>query len=170
MDQVELIRGELDEIVKAVIGPGTVAGGDQAKEEDEKKPFESKGFFMEIAKAEEQLVTGVVLQPEVVDAQGDIMSADVIKEAAYSFLGRFGQSTKLGLQHNSFKNKERRFALAESYVAPIDFVLGTRPVKTGSWIMTWRILDAKLWKQVKDGKITGFSIGGRARAENLKKS
>jgi len=130
--------------------------------EDEQNPVE-KSITVAIAKAneDEQTVTGVVLQPEVVDGQGDIMSADVIKEAAYNFLANFNVKTKLGLQHSTFP--KGKLALVESYLAPMNFVLGNKTVKQGSWIMTVKVLDAALWKKVKDGKITGFSIGGRAK-------
>jgi len=117
------------------------------------------------ASDEEQTVSGVVLQPEVVDAQGDIMSADVIKKAAYLFLMNFNKSTKLGLQHSTFP--KGKLALVESYVAPNGIVLGTKSVRQGSWIMTVKVLDGAVWKRVKDGKITGFSIGGKATVVKL---
>lgn len=128
-------------------------------------------IFVPIAKAndEEQTVTGIVLQPETVDAHGDIYSHEVVKQAAYGFLSRYNASKKLGKQHKDFKNWKNRFALVESYVAPIDFVLETKSVKAGSWIMTVKVLNSEDWKLVKEGKLTGFSIGGRARAVYLKK-
>lgn len=133
--------------------------------DDEQKGVKKSSFAFtaQIAKAndEEQTVTGVVLQPEVVDGQGDIMSADVIKETAYAFLARYNQKTKLGLQHSTFP--KGKMVLVESYLAPMDFVLGSKTVKAGSWIMTVKVLDKKLWAKVKDGKITGFSIGGKAK-------
>jgi hypothetical protein len=33
--------------------------------------------------------------------------------------------------------------------------------------MTVKVLDADIWKKVKDGKIGGFSIGGRAKVVKL---
>lgn len=125
--------------------------------------------FVEIAKAndEEQTVSGIVLKPEVTDAQGDIYSAEVIRESAFDFLANYNKSTKLGHQHKDFKNWAARFALVESYVAPCDFVLGDKTVKMGSWVMTVKVLDSKIWKMVKDGKITGFSIGGKATVQKL---
>lgn len=130
-------------------------------ENDEQSSVE-KRISVEILKAsdEEQTVTGIVLQPEVVDAQGDVMSAAVIKQTAYNFLQNFNRSTKLGLQHATFP--KGKLALVESYIAPSGIVLGAKTVRQGAWIMTVKVLDAKIWKQVKDGKITGFSIGGRA--------
>jgi len=123
---------------------------------------EEFSIFVPIAKAnkEEHTVTGVVLQPEVTDAQGDIMSANVIKQAAHDFLSKYNKKTELGFMHKSFK---RRFELLESYVAPMDFVLKSAVIKAGSWIVTVRVKETKVWKMIKDGNITGFSIGGKAK-------
>lgn len=133
------------------------------------KAAEGMSVFIPIAKAieEEQTVSGVVLKPETTDAQGDIYSADVIREAAFKFLANYNKDTKLGHQHKDFKNWRARFALVESYVAPHDFVLGDTIVTTGSWVMTVKVLDSKIWEMVKAGKITGFSIGGKARVQKL---
>jgi hypothetical protein len=135
------------------------------------KAAEPANVFVEIAKAsdEQQTVTGIVLQPEVTDAQGDIYDANVIQAAAFDFLANYNKASKLGHQHNDFKNWEGRFALVESYLAPMDFALGTKLVKAGSWVMTVKVLDSKIWKLVKDGKITGFSIGGKATVQKLTK-
>lgn len=144
-----------------------------AKSEDEECKCDTteKSITVEIAKAsdEEQTVTGVVLQPETTDAQGDIYSADVIKEAAYNFLANYNESTKLGRQHKDFKNWQGRFALVESYLAPMEFAIKNRLIKAGSWIITVKVLDSKVWKAIKDGNITGFSIGGKAKVKQLSK-
>lgn len=167
--------GLTDEQIRAAIDQGArdrfgepEEGSESAAEVDdgEQKPVE-KQITVSIAKAndEQQTVTGVVLQPETVDGQGDIMSSDVIRETAYKFLANFNRTTKLGLQHSSFP--KGKLALVESYVAPISFVLGSKTVKEGSWLMTVKVLDKKLWKKVKDGQITGFSIGGRAKVVSV---
>lgn len=156
MDASEVEPPELED-------PSEEASEDAAEGDDDEQKGVKKSITVAIAKAneEEQTVTGVVLQPEVVDGQGDIMSSDVIKETAYNFLANFNAKTKLGLQHSTFP--KGKLALVESYLAPMNFVLGSKTVKQGSWIMTVKVLDSALWKKVKDGKITGFSIGGRAK-------
>lgn len=131
------------------------------KGEDEGETV-AKSFFVPILKAvkDKQTITGVVLQPEITDGQGDIMSADVIEEAAETFLSQFNKATKLGLLHKDFK---KNFELLQSFTAPHDLVIGGKTVKQGSWIIKVRVISASIWKQVKDGKLTGFSIGGKAR-------
>lgn len=159
----------------ALLTKGTIASDSLAsggKKAPAKMPDESvrKNIFVDISKAndEQQTVTGVVLQPETIDAHGDIYSAEVVRDAAYKYLANYNRRTKLGRQHKDFKNWTERFALVESYLAPVDLVIGSKTVKAGSWIMTVKVLDAKVWKAVKDGEITGFSIGGKAKVQSLK--
>ncbi len=135
-------------------------------EDDEAKDV-AKRIFVPILKADEQIVTGVVLVPEVVDGQGDIYSAEVIRKAAHEFLAAFNKRTKLGLLHEQFN---KRFELLESYLAPGDLVINNRAVKMGSWVITVKVKDGKIWKQVKDGKLRGFSVGGKARVVKLNPS
>lgn len=138
-----------------------------AKDENDTDVTEvTKSLFVEFTKAnnEDQTVTGVVLQPEEVDAHGDIMSADVIKNAAHTFLAKFNRATKLGLMHKDFT---KNFELLESYLTPQSLTIASKVVKEGSWVITVKVKDAKIWKQVKEGKITGFSIGGKARVKKL---
>ena len=113
---------------------------------------------------EQQIVSGVVLEPEQVDLQGDIYDADVISKAAYKFLSQYNKSTELGYMHSEFN---KNFELYESYLAPVDFLMGEQFVKKGSWIMTVKVNDADIWESVKKGNIAGFSIGGKARVLNL---
>lgn len=142
-------------------------------EKDKKKlttvpPMESveKRLFIPITKAdsEEQTITGVVLRPEVVDAQGDIISKDVIRKAAHKFLSGFNLGTKLGLMHKDFK---KRFELYESFIVPMDMVIADKIVPEGSWVIVVHVLDKTIWEQVKTGKLTGFSIGGKAKVNKV---
>ena len=166
----------LEEDEEKTIGVGALSGGGKLNparglpggsgiKETEDQVSISK-FMVPILKAERQLVTGVVLEPETVDAHGDVIGADVIEDAAHKFLAKFNNGTKLGTQHSIFKGGQ--YALCESYIAPIEMALGNRTIKQGSWIMTWKVLDSKLWKKIKDGEITGFSIGGKAKVVPLK--
>ena len=111
---------------------------------------------------EERIVTGIVLEPEEVDAQGDIVSEEAIKEAAYRFLAKFNKDTELGFMHKAFG--DLGMSLVESWIARQDTEMGGNPVKKGSWVMSVRIdKNDALWEKVKEGKISGFSIGGVAR-------
>jgi hypothetical protein len=140
----------------------------QAKADEEMETHEvQKSIYVPLIKAnnEEQTVTGIVLQPEVVDAQGDIMDKAVIKKAAHTFVAKYNKATKLGLMHKYFGKQQ--FELLESWIAPHDVVINNMTVKEGSWIMTVKVTDAKVWKLVKEGKLKGFSIGGKAKVQKL---
>ena len=126
-----------------------------AVEKDE--PFR---FFVEVSKStEEQTVTGVVLQPEITDAQGDIISEEVIRDAAHDFLSKFNKKTELGYMHESF---DKDFELFESWISPVEFVLKSKIIKKGSWLVTVKVNDSDVWEMIEDGEITGFSISGIA--------
>jgi len=107
---------------------------------------------------DERFVLGVVLEPEVVDAQGDIYSAEEIRKAAHLFMEDF---QGLGLQHRDRVNGDVK--ILESYLAPEDIVVGETALKKGTWVFGVRVLSDELWQMVKDGELTGFSIGGSAR-------
>lgn len=115
-------------------------------------------LLVKAEKEDERIVYGVVLEPEVVDKQDDVVSAEEIRSAAYKFMEDFGV---LGLQHEEAING--RVKLLESFIAPTTFKVGKDTIKKGSWVMAERIIDDELWAAVKAGDITGFSIGGAAR-------
>lgn len=114
------------------------------------------GEFL-IAKAEEErFVYGIVLEPETVDAQKDIYSASEVRTAAHKFMSEF---QNIGIQHTELAKQVR---ILESFLAPADFSVGERVVKAGTWLLAVRVLSDALWKDIKAGQFTGFSIGGSA--------
>ena len=125
-----------------------------------------KSLYADILKAnaEEQTVTGVVLEPETTDAQNDIYDSQVIRNAAHDFCSNHNVNSKLGFMHKDFK---RDFELYESWLAPQEVTVADKIVKAGSWIITVKVNDPAVWKMVKEGKIKGFSIGGKAKVKKL---
>lgn len=123
-------------------------------------PFDHVEIRKSADGTEKRLVTGIVLEPDVVDAQNDYISADAIEEAAHNFLREYNKSTEMGLMHNAFG--DIGIELVECSIAPIDFTLGNKPVKKGSWLVTVHVTDDKRWEEVKTGKLNGFSVGGVA--------
>jgi DNA adenine methylase len=139
------------------IAPWTVAdeleeGGDRAAVTLETR------FLKAEARGDERYVLGIVLEPETVDAQADIYSADEIRKAAHRFLEEFGG---LGLMHKLRVNDKVK--VVESYLAPVDLPIGELIVKQGTWMLGVHVLDDALWSAIKAGQLTGFSIGGTAR-------
>lgn len=126
-----------------------------------------KTFVGEIKKQddEKRLVYGVVLEPNVVDSQNDFERAEDIEEAAHQFMR---DSQRIYRQHQD----QTEVQVVQSYIAPLDFNLGEGPgshVTKGSWVMAVYIPDARedIWQQVKRGDLTGFSIRGFARRDQV---
>jgi len=111
-----------------------------------------------VQKAEEQIVCGIVYEPDEVDAQGDTADAEEIRKAAYQFMEEV-QAFKVNHEGRPVKAR-----VLESYVAPDDLTIAGHRVKKGSWLLTTRILDKNVWEDIKSGKLTGYSMAGYAMA------
>ncbi len=137
-------------------GPGTLV---PAVDQPKKKPH-----HLSVVKAEtdgdEHIVFGIVLEPDVVDAQKDVYSAAEVRDAAHRYMAEFQNR---GLMHKELVNSQ--VDLLESYLAPAAFSIGDQSVKKGTWLMAMRVKDAKLWGECKKGNLTGFSIGGSANRQ-----
>lgn len=103
------------------------------------------------------LVYGVVLNPGISDSQQDEVSATEIEKAAHEYLIT---SRKNDVQHTELDAPE--VDVVESYVAPHDLVVAGKPVIKGAWVMGVEIRDPQIKADVRESRITGFSIGGSA--------
>lgn len=110
------------------------------------------------ASGEQRFVLGIVLEPETVDSQGDIYSADEVRLAAHVWMEDF---QNLGHQHRVLVNSGVH--PVESYIAPVDMNVGGQMVKSGTWLLGVHVVNDAIWDQVKTGQLTGFSIGGYAQ-------
>jgi hypothetical protein len=106
---------------------------------------------------EERTVLGVVLVPDDVDSQGDTYSKDEVRQTAHLYMTDY---RNIGLQHKALIN--RVVKLVESYLAPVDFIVAGTKIVEGTWMMKTRIEDDELWKKIKQGELTGYSIAGFA--------
>lgn len=130
--------------------------------ESEEKILTTKFFPVEKANEELRLVTGIVLEPEVTDGQGDIYDEEEIRKAAHKFMADYlGQGN--GVMHKSYGSAALR--IVESYIAPVDFQLEGGEVKKGTWMMSTIVKDDTLWAAIKKGEITGYSIRGLSNAK-----
>jgi len=118
-----------------------------------------------IAKAddEQQLVYGVVYEPGVEDTHGDFMEASDIEKAAHGFMKSY---QNIDTQHNFEAGAGE---LVESYVAPADFQVGEATITKGSWVIVTKATE-EIWKSIKDGDITGYSMAGMAETKEIAKS
>lgn len=154
------IKGRLSKVVEKV--KKNFAVPQNIDEEDGEKVEKVEAEFR-ILKADEKkealdehTVLGEVLVPEEVDAQKDIYSADEIKKTAWKFMEQY---QNFGFMH---KQLVQNIKVLESYLAPVDFEINGVKIKKGTWLVRVRVLDSAIWKDIKSGKLTGFSIGGTA--------
>ena len=141
---------------------------EETEEADESKV--SKSLYCEFVQKdiELRLVTGILLIPEVVDLQGDIISEEDIRMIAHNFMADYrANSNDIGEQH-LVKNED--IVLAESWLVPHDMTLEGREVIKGTWIATVKVIDDAVWKKVKEGEYTGFSIAGLLPVEDLEEA
>ena len=109
--------------------------------------------------APRRITLGVVLEPDSTDLQGDVMKAEDVELSAHAWME---QSQTAGRAHAEVVKGAK---VVESYIAPCDFVVkcadGTEEtVLKGSWVLGMRWPE-KVWKQIEDGTLTGYSVGGR---------
>ncbi len=108
---------------------------------------------------EQQVVRGVVLEPDVVDAQDDMMTSTEIEKAAHGFLVEVQRGVgAIGVDHEEPADA----VVVESFLAPVEFSEGDQTIRKGSWVLAVKVFDAELWESVKTGDRTAFSIHGRA--------
>ncbi|EJR61458.1 hypothetical protein IIO_02911 [Bacillus cereus VD115] len=124
------------------------------KSESAKQPNISKQVPILKTEEEKQLVTGVVYEPDVEDSHGDVMTAEEIEKAAYTFMENYQHIDK---QHDEIAGKG---TVVENWIAKSDMTVGEQEVQAGTWLMTVRVDDADTWEEIKKGEVTGFSMGG----------
>jgi len=125
-------------------------------------------FVPLIKSKEERIVFGEVLIPNETDAHRDIYSEEDVLKAAHIWMRDFGST--MGYMH---KQERDDVLVLESYVAPQAFKIessdgSSRKIKKGTWLLKVYVESDELWEKVKDGDITGFSIGGSANVEEIK--
>jgi hypothetical protein len=122
----------------------------------------SKEWNVELIKTnEERFVLGVVLQPDIEDLQGDVISSDEIAKASHNFME---SCQTIGLEHKEILPSVR---IWESYIAPQDLTFSKEKVVKGSWLLGVHVTDDEVWKAIKDNSITGFSVHGVGAREKV---
>lgn len=115
----------------------------------------------------------VVYAPELRDTQGDIASAEVVKEMAYDFVAN---GAKIDIRHDGKKVEKSRARIAETFIVHAsdkrfhDWKTNdNRPVDlTGAWATVIKIDDPELRRLYREGGWNGVSMGGTAVVEHEK--
>lgn len=106
---------------------------------------------------------GIVMKPDVPDIEGDVTSAEEIRNANDLFMREFGT---LGFMHK--KDVSDKVRIIQNVIAPVDFDFPlpdgeTKKVAEGTWYQELFTDDPELVKRVRTKKLNGLSIGGFAR-------
>ena len=126
---------------------------------EEGEEIEKDIEIIPIEKGDEHIVYGIVYQPDTPDAQNDEANAAEIKKAAYNFMEHV-QTFKV-----MHKGKKVKVRVLENYIAPVKFTINKREIKKGAWVLVTRVLDKKLWAEIKAGRVAGYSMAGYAKAD-----
>jgi cation transport regulator ChaB len=154
---------EGDESTKMKFAHAAAKQCEAAVEKGEGVPFDVE---VPIAKfdSSRHIAIGVVLEPRTADdpdTQEDWYTAADVELAAHQFMAAVAKGEAFGdLMHDG---TSRIGIPVESYLAPVDFELGTQHVPAGSWVMAMHFPDDGVWKRVEKGELAAFSVGGRGR-------
>ena len=114
----------------------------------------TKEYIVDFKKsdAKQQIVFGEVYVPDRKDTDGNFMTAATIEKMAHDFMAH-SRNTKISKGHDGNTDKG---CVVESFIAregDPDFI-------AGSWVVGVHVPDAKIWKSIEAGELTGFSIEG----------
>ncbi|MBP2249303.1 hypothetical protein J2Z28_005998 [Paenibacillus xylanexedens] len=120
---------------------------------------------VQIAKVDDtqHIVIGVVYQPDVEDVHGDMMDAVEIEKAAHLFMEN-QHTYNIDKQHDLDADKGY---VVESYIAPCDMEIGDQVIAKGSWVAGVKVIDDDAWEEIQKGDITGFSMFGVGKREEV---
>ena len=111
-----------------------------------------------------QIAYGVVLEPRAPsspDLQGDWHDEADVEKAAHRFMAHVAKGSGFGdLMHDDSTSAGYP---VESFIAPVDFMLGDQPVRKGSWVMGMHYPDPDIWQGIVEGRFEAFSVGGYGR-------
>lgn len=123
----------------------------------------------------EGLMHALVYVPDVVDAEGDVASAQVIKQMAHDFLANGGN---IDIEHNLQALGPDRVRIAETFIvqkgdarfAGWKDYQGRDVNAEGSWALILKVLDPELRAAAERGELNGVSMFGQAEIETLHKT
>ena len=127
-------------------------GLDLSKNKVAEREYEVK-ILKAVEDEEKRLVYGIVLRPNDIDSQIDIMTPREVEKTCHFYMAVHGI---IGYRHR----KEIQAIPVESYIAPVNFMLDLKEVKKGDWVLVTFIADDEIWADIQSGKINGYSVGG----------
>ncbi len=135
---------------------------------------------IEIVKLDEEkrIVYGIVLDPYIVDTQGDWSPPAEVEKTAHGWME---QSRTIGFRHS----READAVPVESFLMPypstddyklamcnephkvFKFKFGEGFVHSGSWVLGTKVKEDSTWQLIKSGELGSYSIGGQGEREEI---
>ncbi|MCU5414627.1 XkdF-like putative serine protease domain-containing protein [Bacillus wiedmannii] len=131
---------------------------------EQEPTFEKEVKIIKGEDEDQKLVYGIVYSPgnaedsSTHDAHGDFMTAEDIEKSAHNFIAKY---RNIDTQHDFNAGAGE---VVESYVAPVDMDINGETITKGTWVLVTKATD-EIWKDIKDGKMTGYSLAGVAETE-----
>lgn len=146
----------IDRCIPMVLSEGTAENQDQAYAicQDMWDNSNKEEKYVEIQKqdSENKIVKGVVYEAGNVDTDGETMTAEMVRKAAWDFLAE-RREKNIDISHNW---QQSGCYVVESYYTGKEGHDGFPP---NSWVMSVKCSD-EIWEKVEKGELNGFSFGG----------
>lgn len=105
-----------------------------------------------------QTASFVILVPDMVDRNGDIITKDEIIKTAHEFFINISEK-KIDVNHEQDTDlPDNVYKFVESYITPSDIITDWWIIPTWSWIVGIKFFDNDLWEKVKSWEISGVSM------------
>lgn len=101
---------------------------------------------------DELYVTGVVIPNGLKDHEGDILNKTDIKKIFTKYTNRDTDT-----MHTRIRNSG--VDVLANWISEKDMVIAGKTAPAGSWLATFKITNNEIIKSIKDGNITGLSLG-----------
>lgn len=170
-NELKVFKGTNDQKVIIDLGPVRSAPADRVK----KGVHPGNPLYNKLQKQqfsindEKRIVIGPLLIPNKMilreDENGNpyyvYFSRETIKKIAEKFF-RENKQNNTDINHDEIITKENTLLeswIVEDTIHDKSFMYGFRSVK-GTWMASYKINDDETWKQIKEGKLNGFSVAG----------
>jgi hypothetical protein len=153
--------GDPPAIIAVADDPGAPVRDGKELETPDKVTIRKSDLFVSDIKDDEpdekRIVTGVAMAANEVDADGEFFSPDTVHDAMVTFMLWY---RNIGLEHAVDISED--VDIVESWQLREDTEFAGNMVKAGSWMMSLKVWNHRLWQALKNGTLAGFSVGGEA--------
>lgn len=100
---------------------------------------------------DKRIVYGLVYEPNTIDSHGDIMTVEEIEKMAHRFMQIDKLDKTIDVNHDGVPISATPI---ESYIAKA----GDPHYQEGAWVLGVKIYDEQIWRDIKTGRLNGFSF------------